>query len=68
MTTHNPDHAIMLGGKTAILDENGILEVGNSEEIITEDVLKKIYKTDIKLMYLEDIGRKICVAQNLDSI
>ncbi len=65
MTTHMPDHAILLGGKAAILDYDGKLTVGPAEEILQEDLLRKIYRSDLHIMYLEEIGRKVCVAGNL---
>ena len=65
ITTHNPDHAIMLGGTTAILDRTGHLTVGDSDKIITEDTLKDVYGTDLKLTFMEDVGRYICIPPNL---
>ena len=65
MTTHNPDHAIMLGGTTAILDKKGILTVGPSEEIITEETLKDVYDTKLKLSYFDEAGRLVCIPPNL---
>lgn len=65
ITTHNPDHAIMLGGTTAILDRFGRLTVGDSNRIITEETLNEIYNTDLKLTYMDDVGRSICVPPNL---
>ena len=41
MTTHMPDHAMMIGGKTAILGRDGTLKVGKTEEIITEKKLEE---------------------------
>lgn len=65
ITTHNPDHAIMLGGTVAILSKDGHLEVGPAESIITENKLKEVYDTDLKLVMMEDFGRNICVPPNL---
>ena len=65
ITTHNPDHAIMLGGTTAILDRSGHLTVGDSSQIITEDTLREVYCTDLKLVYMEDVGRYVCLPPNL---
>ncbi len=56
-TTHNPDHAIILGGNTAILDNYGKLIKGKTEEIVTEDVLKNVYKTELLMRYIEEIDR-----------
>ena len=61
MTTHMPNHAIQLGGKTAILNRQGLLRVGKTEEIITEEVLEEIYQEKIRLVYVKEAGRRICV-------
>ena len=65
ITTHNPDHAIMLGGTTAILDRTGHLTVGDSEKILTEETLKGVYGTNLRLTYLENVGRYVCIPPNL---
>ena len=65
ITTHNPDHAIMLGGTTAILDKTGHLTVGGSEKIITENTLKEVYGTELKLTYMDSVGRYVCIPPNL---
>lgn len=65
-TTHNPDHAILLGGKVAILDCEGKLETGNVQEIITEEKLREVYKTDLKLVYVEQIHRLACLSTGID--
>mgnify|MGYP003327528448 CR=1 FL=1 len=65
MTTHNPDHAIMLGGTTAILDKKGKLTVGPSDEIITEQTLKEVYDTKLKLSYFDEAGRLVCIPPNI---
>ena len=67
MTTHMPDHAILLGGKAAILDHDGKLLTGPAEEILKEDTLKRIYRSDLHIMYLEQLGRKVCVAGKLEN-
>ncbi len=61
MTTHNPDHAIMLGGKVAILDRNGVLGVGRADEMLRADTLSNLYGLPIKTVYDEDAGRNVCV-------
>ncbi|MGN0266483.1 MAG: ABC transporter ATP-binding protein [Lachnospiraceae bacterium] len=67
MTTHMPDHAILLGGKVAMLDYSGKLLVGEAGEILEEGLLKRIYRSDLHILYLEEVGRKVCVAGNLDT-
>ena len=62
MTTHMPDHAILLGGKAAILDRDGKLQVGTAEDILQEPLLRSIYQSDLHILYLKELGRKVCVA------
>lgn len=65
ITTHNPDHAMLLGGRAAILDRQGQLVSGRTDDIITEDSLKSVYGSDLMLKYVEEFGRKVCVYPNL---
>ena len=61
MTTHMPDHAMMIGGKTAILGRDGTLKVGKTEEIITEKKLEELYQVKTRIVYIPEVGRKVCV-------
>ena len=65
VTTHDPDHAILLGGRTAVLDRGGRLTVGDAGEIIREDLLCRVYQTDLKLRYVEELDRTVCLFPNL---
>ncbi|MDU8924373.1 ABC transporter ATP-binding protein [Pasteurellaceae bacterium LIM206] len=65
MTTHNPDHPMLLysklpHSKVAILNSRGKLEVGRADEIITEANLNALYQTELKLVYVNELGRRIC--------
>lgn len=66
MTTHNPDHCMMLGGTVAILDKEGNLETGSCKQIMTEERLKRVYNTDLRLVYIEEIHREACVPCGLE--
>lgn len=61
MTTHNPDHAIILNGKVAILDRNGRLNVGQAADTLTADTLTRLYGLKIKTIYDTDAGRNVCI-------
>ena len=65
ITTHNPDHAIMLGGTTAILDREGRLTTGKTEGIITEARLRELYDTDLTLARIDAVARPVCVPPDL---
>lgn len=43
MTSHNPDHVLLLGGQVGILGNDGRFLVGNAEEVMTEERLRALY-------------------------
>lgn len=59
-TTHNPDHVLVLGGKTAVLDSEGRIDVGDTCSRIDSDTLSSLYHIDISTKYVEEAGRRIC--------
>lgn len=61
MTTHMPDHAIMLDGRVGILDRNGHLTVGPTRDIISEEALRSIYDADLTLVYVDEVQRNVCL-------
>lgn len=65
MTTHNPDHCMMLGGNVAILDRQGFLETGTVDEILTEERLKRVYNTELSLSYVDNVHRVACIPYGL---
>lgn len=68
VTTHMPDHAILLDGQVGILGHDGQLTVGDSDEILQEELLRKLYRSDLHIIYLEKVHRRVCVAGNLASL
>ena len=65
ITTHNPDHALLLGGKAALLDNSGTPITGRATHVVTQENLSRIYQTDVRLEYIESIKRMACVYSNL---
>lgn len=65
MTTHNPDHAILLGGKVAILDREGDLEYGPLGEILDEARLSRLYQTDLRIVDVDEVGRIACLSPGI---
>ena len=65
MTTHNPDHCLMLGGKVGIIDNEGKLEIGKSEDILSVERLKQIYSIDLHLTYVNEVQRKVFIPRRL---
>lgn len=62
ITSHIPDHVLLLGGKAGILNADGSFMTGRSEEVMTEENLRKIYQVDVRLIYMKELGRKVCVS------
>ena len=62
MTTHNPDHVLMLGGKVGVLDREGRMEFGDAKTILTEEKLSMLYQVRLRLVKVEGLDREACVA------
>lgn len=65
VTTHDPNHALLLGGTAAILDGEGKLSSGKVSELVTEERLKGVYGADVRLRYLDEFERDVCIYPNL---
>ena len=65
MSTHNPDHAIQLGGVCALLHPDGHLIVGSPESSLKEDILAEVYQTPLRLFNIKELGRYACIAPGL---
>lgn len=64
MTTHCPDHALLLDCETAILARGGVVAQGPAHEVVTAGALEGIYGIEINIA---DIGaRRVCVPGSLD--
>ena len=65
ITTHNPDHALLLGGRAAVLSSDGTLISGNTNDVVTEEAMQELYKTDLKIEYIKEAGRIYCIPPKL---
>ena len=59
MTTHFPDHALLLGCTTAILTNGGVGAQGPAEQVVTEESLRTIYDIEINIRDIE--RRRVCI-------
>ncbi len=61
MASHFPDHAFLVAGVVAILNNGRIAHVGTPDEVITEKNLQSTYGVDVRVVQLEEGGmRKAC--------
>jgi iron complex transport system ATP-binding protein len=54
MTSHSPDHAFLCSTKVALLQRNGIFEIGTVHEIVNENNLRSAYGVDIMVASFTD--------------
>lgn len=66
MTTHNPDHALLLGGDVAVLGSDGRLRTGPCNHIITEELLLEIYNARLCLIPVPELSRVACIPPRLN--
>ena len=62
MVTHDPAHALFCADKVITMKKGQILKIGNPQDVISEEMMKDIYETDVKIgkVKLPD-ERTICV-------
>lgn len=65
LTTHDPDHALVLRGSTLLFEGNGSVSCGDTEETVTEEHLRGVYGNELRIVYLEQAGRRVCVCPGL---
>lgn len=65
MTTHMPDHAILLNGTVGLMGANGRMVSGPAASIVSEEALKELYHTSLHLVYVDRLERMACVAGKL---
>lgn len=65
MTTHDPDHVLMMGGMVGVLEPDGMLDFGRADEILTEQRLSKLYNIKLRLLHVDELDRDTCVAAAL---
>src|SRR5436190_16448069 len=60
LSTHDPDHALLVGTRVAIIADGGLRAIGTPEDVVTTETLSAIYRTQV---IVEDTpsGRRACV-------
>lgn len=68
MTTHNPDHVLLLNDQIGVIDREGNMTFGDCREIMREEYLRELYGTDLRIIPVEELGRNICAVPKLDMV
>ena len=61
LTCHNPDYPFLFHGYTVAMLPDSKIVFGKSEEILTDQVLSKLYGVQIKRVYLPECAQYVCV-------
>jgi len=54
MATHAPDHALFVADRVALMQAGRLLAVGAPEDVMTEDNLRTLYRTEIRMLTVPD--------------
>jgi iron complex transport system ATP-binding protein len=60
LSTHDPDHALLIASRVAIIADGGLRAVGPPADVVTAETLSAIYRTDVRIEETAS-GRRVCV-------
>ncbi len=60
-STHNPDHAFLYADKTLVLRSGGLEAYGDPREVVTSDLVSRIYGVDVEVSSLYGDKVRVCV-------
>ena len=60
VSTHDPDHALLVSTRVAIIADGGLRAIGTPRDVVTGPILSAIYRTDV-LVEETASGRRVCV-------
>ena len=60
LSTHDPDQALLVATRVAIIAEGGLRAIGPPAEVVTAEMLSAIYRTEV-LVEETPSGRRVCV-------
>ncbi len=60
LSTHDPDHALLVSTRVAIIADGGLRAIGPPADVVTAETLSAIYRTEV-LVEETPSGRRVCV-------
>jgi iron complex transport system ATP-binding protein len=60
LSTHDPDHALLVASRVAVIAEGGLRAIGTPHEVVTAPILSAIYRTQV-IVEETASGRSVCV-------
>ncbi|WP_097004086.1 ABC transporter ATP-binding protein [Lacrimispora amygdalina] len=61
MSTHNPEHAFYFAHQAMVMMEGEVAALGEPSEVLTKELLQKLYQVPIDIYEDGSSGRKICM-------
>jgi iron complex transport system ATP-binding protein len=62
LSTHDPDHALLVASRVAIIADGGLRALGTPEQVVTAETLSSIYRTGVRVEQTSS-GRRVCVPE-----
>jgi iron complex transport system ATP-binding protein len=56
MTTHDPNQAYLMGGKTACIARDGSFVIGQTQELLTPGLLRALYDVEVSFATVDVAG------------
>jgi iron complex transport system ATP-binding protein len=60
LSTHDPDHALMVATRVAVIADGGLVAIGLPQDVVTGELLSAIYRTEVRVEETTS-GRRVCV-------
>ena len=61
MTSHFPDHALLISAKVGLMKEHTFIDVGPADQIITEENMRRSFDMNVKIEFIEQANRKMVI-------
>jgi iron complex transport system ATP-binding protein len=65
MTTHNPEHSLLLDSIVWILSRNGTMTEGTANDLVNERTLRGLYTSNICVSEMPSSKRRVCYVSSL---
>ena len=64
-STHDPDQAYLYSDRILALYEGSVLAYGAPGEVLTSELISKLYGVDVEISSLQQDKIRVCIPRNL---
>ena len=58
LSTHNPEHALLFADKSFVIEKGSFVAAGSSEDVLNEDMMRKLYGVDVQILKTPRKGKE----------